>query len=397
MRASPHCLVAISSHGFGHLTQIACVLNAYGELMHAELAPQARFSVRSTLPAQRLRERIRIPIMIDPNADDFGMVMHDAMRCDLPASLARYIKAHAHWDKRIEQMAQRLYHQKVDVVFSNIPYMTLAAAQRAGIASLALCSLNWADILEQSVKQLERHVLHAAGISWSAINTLVQTMRDAYGSAGVFLQPTPSMPMHGLANARTIAPVCDPLGPSGTHSEGHAARVAIMQQVRQTHPHIDPDSWLVLVSMGGIPTAMDTRCWPTSCLQKPITYLLPSSPALSHPGAVSLGTNALSAMSFQTLIQHSDLIISKPGYGTFVEAWSAGTPLLYVQRNDWPESVALTQWLHAQLPTHGLSLSQWHQGNFESAMTQLLSRPRSQPHEPQGRLQAAHVLASMLR
>lgn len=48
----PHLFVDISSHGFGHLSQTAPVLN---EL--AELLPDLRITLRSGLAVEKLRQR----------------------------------------------------------------------------------------------------------------------------------------------------------------------------------------------------------------------------------------------------------------------------------------------------------------------------------------------------
>lgn len=39
------------------------------------------------------------------------------------------------------------------------------------------------------------------------------------------------------------------------------------------------------------------------------------------------------------------MIITKPRYGVFVEA-AAGTPILYVERTDWPDVSSLSTWVN---------------------------------------------------
>ncbi len=53
-------------------------------------------------------------------------------------------------------------------------------------------------------------------------------------------------------------------------------------------------------------------------------------------------------MSVPELLASADLVITKPGYGTFVEAACHGVPVLYLERPDWPEAPALCDWLEAQ-------------------------------------------------
>ena len=142
MSAGPHLLVALSSHGFGHLSQAAPVVNQ----LRSEI-PGLRVTVRAAFPADQITRRIPGPDAIMPASDDFGMVMHDALSVDVEGSLQAYRAIHRNWDDRVTALARTLRDARVDVVLSDIPYLTLAAATAAGIPSAGMCSLNWAEIL----------------------------------------------------------------------------------------------------------------------------------------------------------------------------------------------------------------------------------------------------------
>ena len=86
----PHLLVALSSHGFGHLSQAAPVINQLRELI-----PNLRLTIRAAFPAEQIQKRIFSPDGLQPVADDFGMVMQDALTVDLGASLHAYQTFHA--------------------------------------------------------------------------------------------------------------------------------------------------------------------------------------------------------------------------------------------------------------------------------------------------------------
>ena len=81
-----------------------------------------------------------------------------------------------------------------DLLLADVPYIGLAAAQRLGVPSVSLCSLNWADIYR-----------HYCGKRQECEAIAVQ-MLDAYAGAVCFLQPQPSMTMPDLDNRRSIAP-----------------------------------------------------------------------------------------------------------------------------------------------------------------------------------------------
>ncbi|MDD5611689.1 MAG: hypothetical protein PHF75_01465 [Gallionella sp.] len=141
MPIAPHLVVSISGHGFGHVAQTAPVLNA----LHA-LRPDIRYTVRSAVPESHLRSRIHAPFTHLQSEGDIGMVMSSALHVRAADSRAAYRAFHADWQQRVTEEADLLRALGADCVFSNVGYLPLAGAQRAGIANAAMCSLNWADI-----------------------------------------------------------------------------------------------------------------------------------------------------------------------------------------------------------------------------------------------------------
>ena len=93
-------LAAISGHGFGHLAQSAPVLNRLRAAV-----PKFEITVRSALPYEVLARRIEGPFTHQHQADDFGMVMHDALRVDVTASAEKYRAWHDDWPRRVAAAA----------------------------------------------------------------------------------------------------------------------------------------------------------------------------------------------------------------------------------------------------------------------------------------------------
>ena len=175
-----HLAVTISANGFGHVAQTAPILN----LLH-ERMPQLRITVRSAVPAEHLRSRIHAPFTHLPDDSDFGMLMSSALDVRVADSCAAYRKFHAAWEERVATEARILRELKADFVFSNVAYLPLAGAQRAGISNAPLCSLNWADIY--------RHYCNDDAIA--------AQIHDCYANADAFLRATPGMTMSGLPNS----------------------------------------------------------------------------------------------------------------------------------------------------------------------------------------------------
>uniref|UniRef100_UPI0040478D7C hypothetical protein n=1 Tax=Orrella sp. TaxID=1921583 RepID=UPI0040478D7C len=402
---SKHCVVAISSHGFGHLAQVAPVLNQFAieSTQTVQTDPSIRFTLRTELPTSQITQRVRVPFAIDVASDDFGMQMRSALQTDLPASLSRYQALHADWTRHVDRVAEQLTEQAADLVFADIPYLTLAGASHAGITSMALCSLNWADILLQSVVAYPA-ALNEASVGLQQFERILQTMRDAYASAAIFLQPTPSMSMLGLTNARAIDVVGEPPPQNCRETVNEWVQRAHLQQNKpqainkqiankQTTNKKIRDAWLVLVSMGGIPTELQPANWPTHCNGRLVIYLVTAALANQHPHAVVVDDHA---PAYQTLIAASDVVLTKPGYGTFVEACAAGTPILSVTRAQWPESDALMRWVSDSGHVKAITLGQLSAGEFGTALGVLLDGGRSEPIEMTGAASAAQTIRGLI-
>ena len=301
-----HLFVDISSHGFGHLAITAPALNAL-----AELAPDLRLTVRSGLPRQKLVQRIKAPFALIEDSSDFGYVMIDATRIDLAASAAAYRQAHAEWPARVAREAAFLAALEPDLVLTNVSYLPLTGAARAGIPALSLCSLNWADLFA-----------HFFGHEpWAA--PIHADMLAAYRGARSFLRITPGMPMRDLGNLDDVGPIA---AIGRRHSLGLNGDKA------------------VLVAMGGIAHRLPVDDWPRL---PGIRWLIAADWRCAHPDAVALESFGL---NFTDLLCSVDAIITKPGYGTFTEAACNGTPVLYQRRDNWPEQDCLIGWLRRNAP-----------------------------------------------
>ena len=414
----PHLLLALSSHGYGHLSQAAPVVNALRTLI-----PTLRITVRGNFPEDQIKRRIVAPDTIVQVADDFGMIMYHALSVDIGASLTAYETFHESWQEKVDQLAKSLIAQKVDLVLADIPYLPLAAAQQAGIPSVALCSLNWADVLEYVLQEVPKripHHNHTTPISHAS--SIIEHIRAIYQASTHFILPTPSMSMPLLTNTIAVGPVCSP---------GLDRKMAL--RARTVTPH---DTWLVLVGMGGMPFELTLDRWPSHILGKPVHYIVadhiaqalharslssdtvgntlrhavsgsPTSTSTSTPTSIPTSASpphhpnviaeSATGLNYSDLVASVDLIITKPGYGMFVEAAAAGVPVLYVERPHWPEAQALTDWLSSVAHCAQIRTADLADGTFTEAFTTLLEQGHYTPSPPTGNLEAARLLAQYLR
>lgn len=355
-----HLFVDISSHGFGHLAQTAPVLNA----LRAHL-PALRLTIRCGLPRERLALRIQGDFEHIPSASDFGLVMNSPLDVGRAASLARYRAFHADWEAQVNGYAQLLAQYQPDWMLANISYLALAAAARAHVPATALCSLNWAEIFYPYCAQA------------ADAGAMREQMMAAYHSAETFLRITPGMDMPALINLISVGPIA---------RQGQYRRADLNHALG-----LHTSKRVALVAMGGIGVRLSPTTWPS---HPDLLWIVPQSAGLRRMDVIALESID---MDFSDLIASCDCVMTKSGYGTFVEATAAGTPVLYVERPDWPEEPCLVAWLHQYNHALGIKREQFEQGNFGTAIWDLACGARATPIAPSGIEQAAEYLLARLQ
>jgi hypothetical protein len=354
-----HLLFDISAHGLGHLAQAAPVINAL-----QVLAPGLRLTVRSAIPRERLALRIAGDFTHVAEARDFGFVMHNAVDIDLAASAHRYREFHADWPRRVAAEAEWLREHRVDALASNVAYLPLAAAAEAGIPACGLCSLNWAEMFA-----------HYLGHEPWAAEIHAQILA-AYNAGKAFLRVTPGLAMADLPARHDIAPIAS----IGRRNRPQISRLLDLDE---------SERWLLL-AMGGMEFRLPVEDWaPVPGLN----WLVPGAWKLERSDVRSFDVTGL---GFTDLLASVDAVVSKPGYGTFVEAACSGIPLLYLNRDDWPETPHFATWLAIHARAAELSREQLVRGDFIDVLQALWQAPAPVPPVADGAGQAARRLVREL-
>lgn len=334
----PHLFVDVSAHGFGHLAQVAPVL----QCLCARL-PALRLTIRSGLPRARLAARLPRDFAHIAESSDFGYVMHDAVSVDLAATALAYRGQHAGWKAEVERDARLLAGLQPDLVFSDVSCRPLAAAAQVGIPALAMCSLNWADLFAHFY----------VGERWAA--PIHHQMLTAYNSAEGFFCLTPGMPMPELVRRCHVGPIAE---------LGRDCR----REVREHLRCLDGER-LVLVAFGGVNKELPVADWP---FLPGVRWLVPQSWRVARPGVSAFEPLG---RALPDLLRAVDAVLTKPGYGTFCEAVCNGTPVIYLRRPDWPEQDFLIAWLQAHGCSQEIPAADLASGHLRPVLEALWQRP----------------------
>jgi hypothetical protein len=353
-----HLVVDLSGHGYGHAAMTIPILNALRRDW-----PGLRLTVRTTVPRAWLVERLTGNFDYASHAD-FGMVMADAVHVVPNESAFAYWCRHSDWDDTLSHATTNLASLKPSLLLSNIPYLSLAAAHRAGIPAVALGSNNWADIYRRYCKQ------------FVGAQKIQKVMVEAYASAQTFLQVTPSMAMPSICNGRRVGPVA---------SLGQDRRSELRRQLG-----LEADQIIALLALGGVPIELPIAHWPRL---GNLRLVLASTLSVSHPDvAMASSLN----FPFLDLVRSCDVVISKTAYALCMEAACSGIPMLLVSRQEWPEEAPLRKWLvrHGRFLT--LTEEKLKSGEFLAEIQFVRSIPSPPIPAPSGVMEVATMLRDVL-
>ncbi|MCG6899274.1 MAG: hypothetical protein LJE75_04655 [Gammaproteobacteria bacterium] len=356
---APHLLLALSGHGYGHLAQCAPVINA----LWAEI-PGLRLSVCGALPQATVAERLDGAFDYHCVELDPVLQMRNAWEVNVPASRQVYRAFHEHWDAGLQQDAELLRQLAPDLVLADIPYRILSAAGQHAIPAVAMCSLNWADIYAAYCKgdHIDRQI-HAQ-------------MMAGYRAAHTFLTPQPAIAMPQLHNTRTIGPI--------------ARRGTRKKPLLCAQYGLPEDVDIVLVALGGIPTEMPLEHWPRIANTVWLT-----AGAVNPQRQDFLQVQAL-AWPFIDVLASADVVLTKPGYGTYAEAVCNGVAVLSLERPDWPETAVLNRWVRQHGHLEVMKREQFYKGTFVQQLQSLLAATPGPGMQPAGIHQAVALIQSLL-
>lgn len=360
MDSIPHLLLAVTAHGYGHLAQSAPVVECL-----CRRIPGLRVTLQGDIDPGFARRRLPAGFTQIRAAADLGLVMDGPLVTRWVESLKAYRAFEAEYGRHLERQLILLRKLAPDLVLADVPWLPLDAARRLDIPAVGLCSLTWYDVLRE------------CPLGDQVPAELLERMAAAYGSADLFIRPAPSMPMDWLPNGVDVGPIAAQRPHRGAEIRGRLGLAS--------------DRPLAMMQFGGFAGFDPLRDWQE---QEQVHWLVQDLGGTRRRDASALADLGLDMLD---VIGSLDLLLAKPGYGTFAEAACHGVPVLYVSRGDWPEEPVLTRWIRHQVPAQEVPLSDLLAGRLAEPIHNLLAAGRSRPLEPSGIEAAADLIEPLLR
>lgn len=353
---------SISGHGFGHAGQVVPVLNALGECV-----PNLRVILRTTVPTSFFHARLTIPWELRPAQQDVGCVQNGPLTIDVPATWKALEAFHRNWDTRVLAEATEMQQARPSLVLSDISYLALDAAARAAVPAVALASLAWDEIMVDYV-ELERAEQLA----------LIADMQSIYRRAELVIRISPGMPLRAFRKALDVGPMTSAVDPQ---------RALLRKRLGA-----GPEDRVVLVGFGGV--SLNTLPFDRMEEMQGYRFVVDSAPPCASTrihAAASLG------LPFLTLLASVDIIMTKPGYSTIVEAVDKGRPVVYVRRYNFGDEQGIVEYLHRHGRGVELAQDDFSAGAWHSALAQAWETPAPPLPPPKpGTADAARICARYL-
>lgn len=368
----PLIYCAISSHGFGHAAQTIPLLNELGRRRAGLKA-----LLRTSVPASFFEDRLAVEWEISPAAPDVGCIQRGPLTIDIGATWRAHRRFHADWETRVEEEARLIKSRAPALVLANIPPLAVEAASRAGVPAVGFCTISWDGVLAPWLDEAPDAAEADGGRAARA--ALLAQMRRAYGLADQMIRPAPGTEVTAFRRVTDVGPIARTLTP-----ERDRLRRAIGAQ---------PDERLVVVGFGGIPPEQ----LPSEALEAMAGYrFIISGPVPSGAGRLHRAEDT--GLPFGTVMASADILVTKPGYSTVVEAVAHGLRMLYVRRYNFVDEPPLVDYLHRYGLGLELSAEDFAAGRWRAGLDALtaLSRPADAPPAPTGAAEAADLLASYL-
>jgi UDP:flavonoid glycosyltransferase YjiC (YdhE family) len=138
---------------------------------------------------------------------------------------------------------------------------------------------------------------------------------------------------------------------------------------------LSPGERTVLVGFGGI----QLTSVPFETLESLSGYRFLFDGPVPQDSTRVISTKSL-PFSFKALMASVDIIVTKPGYGTIVEAVALHTPVVYVRRYNFADEQSLVDYLHRYGRGIELSIDDFASGHWGKALQRV--RSLSAPPEP---------------
>lgn len=335
-------LLALTSHGLGHLTRSLAIAR---ELRRAD--PALELVVATEVAPERVARDLPGGFEYRAVRYEPGILQRSCFETDVEGTRRAYRHLHGEREENLARQRRFLEESRCDAVMSDVPALPVRAAADLGLPAVGVSNFTWDWILEPLLDGRDREIVGQLASDYG------RGRRQLRLPFGPETSPFPESEPAPLVSRRAA------LSASRT-------RLTLGLPEREDAPLVlvcpggwDPDGWekievrgcagLRLLTVGDLPISG-------------------GMPVHSLPHDLPEG------ISFPDLVQAADVVLAKPGYGIASECAAHRTPLVVIERPGFRETPVLVEAFGRLGPCVGLSLRDFFAGLWESALGGVLAR-----------------------
>jgi hypothetical protein len=352
----------ITPHGFGHATRACAVMQALQRRW-----PDLHCEIFTRVPDWLFAESLHRNFTCHDLLSDIGLVQPDALRVDLPATVAQLAQMLPFSPPAIDALARQITDLGCQMVFCDIAPMGVAVARAAGLPSVVVENFTW-DWIYQGYAHLE-----------PALHPYIDYLAEQFAAATVHIQTSPAgeLAPTGWPVDLSVEPVA-----RSPRTPPSAVRQAL---------DLPMDGPVVLVTMGGMN-------WAHNHMERleqlsSIHFLLAGGDVSARLAKNVSMLSRRSGFYHPDLVAASDAVVGKIGYSTLAEVYYAGLPYGFVPRHHFRESEVLSRFVEDQMSGVPIPEEHFVDGSWVDAIPELLAQPRISNRNHNGAEQIATFIS----
>lgn len=360
MRHAPTIAYFITSHGYGHATRAAAVMEAI-----LRQNANVHFELFTTCPPQLFEASIGDDFGYHAVQPDIGLVQLSPLKEDLQTTCDQLDEMLPYSKILIHGLAKQLKCLKCCMVICDIAPLGIEVANKAGVPSILIENFTWDWIYRGYLKKERRLAPHIAYLE------------------GLFHRADHHIQTQPICKATKGAVAMKPM-----YRNARSERRQVRRQLG-----IPQEGPMVLVSMGGVPDRYPFLSKIPSDLN--VYLVIPGANGLQSPHERVLLLPKHSNFFHPDLMVAADALIGKAGYSTVAEAYQTGIPFGYIGRRRSPESPVLEAFIRRHLPCMAIPMGTYDNGQWIEHVPRLLAIPRSRPRSRNGADDAAGYILKL--
>ncbi len=343
----------VSPHGFGHATRTVAIIEAL-----QRLSPNIHFHIFTTVP-QSLFDQTINRFSYHHIKTDVGLEQHSALQINIPktiASLDEFLPFHPHEVKYLVSKCT-----DCALVICDIAPIGIAVAKTVNIPSVLVENFTW-DWIYKPHKELSEYARYLAFH---------------------FEQATYRIQTEPLCKRERNDLICGPI--FRRYREGIGTiREKLGAESRK----------IVVITTGGV--IQELPIWSEMKEMSACFFVITGQQTTIKREENILLLERETEIYHPDLINCADLVVCKTGYSTIAECYQAGTRVLAIDLDDFPESQIIIRFLDENFTSESVKREEFYDGSWLAKIHELIRYPRTVQVRENGADSVATFISALL-